>query len=389
LPKWSTGGTVLGAGACARYREGFMKGARILRPIGACLAAGAAIMGLAGGVVLAGQSAAAAVTAGPGTTVNIVTSTINGVETGFNLHVSMAATPTGGGYWLAGFDGGVFSFGNAHFYGSMGGKPLNKPVVGMAATPTGGGYWLVASDGGIFAFGNAHFYGSMGGQPLNTPIVGMAATPTGGGYWLVASDGGIFAFGNAAYFGSLPGDNVTPTAADFSYTSTGNEWLIYSGIQGMAATPTGGGYWMYGPDGGVYAFGDAGFFGSVPGALGHVPAAPVMSFAATPSGQGYRMVGMDGGVYSFGAAQFYGSLPGDGVPSPLPFITSFASTPNSIIDNVAVSLDMADQIVATPGGGGYWVASLNGGIFAFGDAPYEGSVPGAGATIDSVIQTGG
>ena len=54
---------------------------------------------------------------------------------------------------------------------------LNKPVVGMAATPDRGGYWLVASDGGIFSFGDADFYGSTGGTPLNKPVVGMAATP--------------------------------------------------------------------------------------------------------------------------------------------------------------------------------------------------------------------
>ncbi len=30
----------------------------------------------------------------------------------------------------------------------------------------------------------------------------MAATPTGRGYWLVATDGGIFAFGDAGFFGS-------------------------------------------------------------------------------------------------------------------------------------------------------------------------------------------
>jgi len=30
----------------------------------------------------------------------------------------------------------------------------------------------------------------------------MAATPDGKGYWLVASDGGIFAFGDAGFFGS-------------------------------------------------------------------------------------------------------------------------------------------------------------------------------------------
>jgi hypothetical protein len=46
----------------------------------------------------------------------------------------------------------------------------------MAAMPTGKGYWEVASDGGIFTFGNASFYGSMGGSHLNAPIVAMAAT---------------------------------------------------------------------------------------------------------------------------------------------------------------------------------------------------------------------
>jgi len=36
-------------------------------------------------------------------------------------------------------------------------------VVGMAATSAGGGYWMGASDGGIFSFGNAQFYGSVPG----------------------------------------------------------------------------------------------------------------------------------------------------------------------------------------------------------------------------------
>jgi hypothetical protein len=86
----------------------------------------------------------------------------------------------------------------------------------MAATPDGGGYWLVASDGGIFTFGDAAFFGSTGALRLNQPIVGMAATPDGGGYWLVASDGGIFTFGDAAFFGSLvgTGSNVTGIIVD-------------------------------------------------------------------------------------------------------------------------------------------------------------------------------
>jgi hypothetical protein len=75
----------------------------------------------------------------------------------------------------------------------MGGKTLNKPIVGMAVDPQTGGYWEVASDGGLFAF-NAPFYGSMGGKTLNEPVVGIAFTVDGGGYWEVASDGGLFAF---------------------------------------------------------------------------------------------------------------------------------------------------------------------------------------------------
>ena len=38
--------------------------------------------------------------------------------------------------------------------------------------------------------------------PLNRPIFGMAAAPNGKGYWLVAADGGIFNFGDAGFFGS-------------------------------------------------------------------------------------------------------------------------------------------------------------------------------------------
>jgi hypothetical protein len=130
--------------------------------------------------------------------------------------VSMTLTPDGGGYWLLGADGGIFSFGDASFYGSTGGTHLNKPVVGMAPTPDGGGYWLVASDGGIFTFGDAAFYGSTGGTHLNKPIVGMAPTPDGGGYWLVASDGGVFAFGDAPFYGSdasTAGQNVVTLIA--------------------------------------------------------------------------------------------------------------------------------------------------------------------------------
>ena len=80
-----------------------------------------------------------------------------------------------GGYFLVASDGGIFSYGDAVFRGSRGGKPLAKPIVGMATT--GGGYYLVASDGGIFNYGDAPFLGSTGSTKLAAPIVGMATVP--------------------------------------------------------------------------------------------------------------------------------------------------------------------------------------------------------------------
>jgi hypothetical protein len=64
---------------------------------------------------------------------------------------------------------------------------------------------LVAADGGVFAFGDARFFGSTGGVVLRSPVVGLAASPSGAGYWLVAADGGVFAFGDARFFGSTGG----------------------------------------------------------------------------------------------------------------------------------------------------------------------------------------
>src|SRR5664280_1458373 len=49
---------------------------------------------------------------------------------------------------------------------------LNAPIVGVTAIPNGGGYWLVGSDGGVFTFGDARFHGSAANQRLAGPIVG-------------------------------------------------------------------------------------------------------------------------------------------------------------------------------------------------------------------------
>jgi lysophospholipase L1-like esterase len=210
--------------------------------------------------------------------------------------VGMASTPDGGGYWLVAKDGGIFTFGDAGFFGSMGGHPLNQPIVGMASTPDGGGYWLVAKDGGIFTFGDAGFFGSMGGAPLNRPVVAVVSTGSGFGYWLVASDGGVFAFGDAAFEGS-----------------TGSEHLNQP-IVGAAATSDGNGYWLVAADGGVFAFGDAPFEGSTGSLRLH---APVLSMVPSLSNGGYQLVAADGGVFAFGDAPLSGSLGGSPLNQPV------------------------------------------------------------------------
>ena len=61
-------------------------------------------------------------------------------------------------------------------FGSMGGQRISKPVVAIVAGPGSGGYWLLASDGGLFSFGDAAFLGSIGSHPLAAPVVDGAAT---------------------------------------------------------------------------------------------------------------------------------------------------------------------------------------------------------------------
>ena len=207
------------------------------------------------------------------------------------------------GYWEVASDGGIFSFGDAQFYGSMGGHPLNKPIVGMAAVPGGGGYWEVASDGGIFSFGDAQFYGSMGGHPLNKPIVGMAATPDGKGYWEVASDGGIFSFGDAQFYGSMGGHPLNKP------------------VVGMAATPDGKGYWEVASDGGIFSFGDAQFYGSA----GGTGQQDVVAMSDSPAG-GYWIANSAGMISAYGVPS-YGSMSGRPLNRPIVGMAATTAVP--------------------------------------------------------------
>ena len=202
-------------------------------------------------------------------------------------------------------------------------------------------------------------------EPAGSGTVPVTVTTPGGtaqspenftyiqpGYWEAAADGGVFAFGGAQYYGSVP-QVLGPQSR-----------TLDSPIVAMADTPDHGGYWLFAADGGVFTFGDANFYGSVPGVL--VPQhrtlnGPIVAAEATPDGHGYRMFAADGGVFDFGDAVFEGSLPGEFITPAQPISGAvtypFGQGPN-------------------PNNAGYWLVARDGGIFTFGNAPFEGSAAG-------------
>jgi hypothetical protein len=125
----------------------------------------------------------------------------------------------------------------------------------------------------------------------------MAATPSGKGYWEVRSDGGVFAFGDAAFYGSAGGIHLAKP------------------IIGITATADGRGYWLLASDGGVFSFGDAKFYGSTGGLTLN---APVVGMARNPVG-----------IFAFGNAKEQESIIRFGIHLNRP-ITAIATKPSTV-----------------------------------------------------------
>ena len=227
----------------------------------------------------------------------------------------------------------------------------------------------------------------LGANPSDGPVLppGYCSKPTNGtpspsdasakGYWFLGRDGGVFAFGGAGFFGSLPALGIR------------------NRVLNMAPTKDGNGYWMLGADGGVFAFGNAKFHGNT---VGLPLVAPVISLTPTPDGGGYWLLAADGGIFSYGNAKFHGSTGGSRLNAP---VISMASTPDGggywllAADGGIFSYGNAKFWGSTGGmklnapvvsmapspNGGYWLLGGDGGVFSFGPgAPYLGSVPGTG-----------
>jgi hypothetical protein len=114
-------------------------------------------------------------------------------------------------------------------------------------------------------------------SPSN-PIVGIAALPSGAGYWLVAADGGVFNIGAARFYGST------------------GAMRLNKPIVGMAATKSGNGYWLVASDGGIFTFGDAHFYGSTGSLDLNIP---IVGIASSVVFRHYLLIASDGETFSF------------------------------------------------------------------------------------------
>ena len=195
----------------------------------------------------------------------------------------------GEGYWQVSASGGVFTNGAAAFYGSEGGANSTSRSSGShpVSMVVGTGSWrpTVASSPSATRRLRDRPGRSTSTHRSSASCPRPMARATGS--W--RSDGGVFAFGDAAFYGSEGGTKLNQP------------------IVGMAATKDGRGYWLVAADGGVFTFGDAPFYGSLGAKALN---APIAAIAPARNGNGYVLAAGDGGVFTFGASGFYGSAAG-------------------------------------------------------------------------------
>ncbi len=200
-----------------------------------------------------------------------------------------------GGYNILTSFGGIYSFGDARYYGNLIDHHYPGPAIGLAETPTGAGYNILTTFGGIYSFGDAEYDGNLIDHGYPGPAVALAMTPTGRGYAILTAFGGIYTFGDARYYGNLIDHGYPGPAVGLSYTSSGNGYAILTA------------------SGGIYTFGDAPYLGNL---VDHHYPGPAVSLAYTRTGGGYSILTQSGGLYTFGDAVYQGNLLDHGYPGP-------------------------------------------------------------------------
>jgi hypothetical protein len=166
-------------------------------------------------------------------------------------------------------------------------------------------------------------------------------------------------------------DHITGTYYGNFDSTSGSTTLVVAGSSSPPPPPPSSphGYWLVGSDGGIFTFGSAQFHGST----GQLKLnRPVVGITPTVDHEGYWLNASDGGVFAFGDTQFYGSIPGHGL-SP-----AGSGAPHSLNAPIV-------GMVPSYNDRGYFMVGSDGGVFAFGDAKYEGSCPGIGGCSGTAV----
>ena len=212
------------------------------------------------------------------------------------------------------------------------GRP-KAAVAAMASPGTGDGYAVVTTGGLVGGFGTVSVAGQTSGSAA---VVDVAVTGDGTRAWVLRADGSVSPVGGAKALGSPKKTGVAGVA-----------------IECRAA---GDGYWVLTADGRVRGYGAAKTLGGASGS-----GTPV-DLAITGSGSGALVLYDSGVVVALGKAAHGGDL----------------STRTAKWTKPAVA------ITAVPSGG-YVISARDGGLFAFGGAPFRGSFAGSGATVTGLV----
>jgi hypothetical protein len=235
-----------------------------------------------------------------------------------------------------------------------------------------------------FTFTNLHAWSGMWvagareirvGNVGKVPVVGknvldMAPTPSGKGYWIFGSDGMVFSYGDAGKYGNKGGTSLPGR------------------IVGGAGTPSGKGYWLLCSNGTVYTFGDAHNYGNFStSAL----TGPMVAFRRRSTGDGYWAPSSDITVGVKGAATYFGTG-ATTIPAGTQIVDMAVKFDNSgywLLDSNGTVFacgsvlnhgngDTSHKwvgIESTASGNGYWLAANDGFVAHFGDAVAHGGPP--------------
>ena len=197
---------------------------------------------------------------------------------------------------------------------------------------------MVGCDGGVLPVATPVLWLD-GRLHLNKPDVGMAATPDRKGYWFVASDGGIFAYGDAEFYGSTGSMHLNKPIVGMAATPAG----LLAGRLRRRSSPT------------------ATPVLRLDGSL-HLNQ-PVVGMAATPDGSGYWFAASDGGIFDYGDA-------------------GATARPEAFRSNGPIV-----GLASAPDGSGYWSTPRTAGCSTTAP-PLDGRLGGSGITDAAGISLG-